>query len=121
MLQGLTPDDTLARLFGVLEALESIGLALGGIALSILAVQTNVPTAFAVVGGAGIVGLVAMWPRLASIDRARRAIDPELLRIARSTAVFSPLPPLRNRAGDERHGARTLRQRTDPHGEGRRR
>jgi len=93
MLQGLTPDDTLARLFGVLEALESIGLALGGLALSVLAVQTSVPTAFAVVGGAGIVGLVLMWPRLTSIDRARRAIDPELLRLARATAIFSPLPP----------------------------
>lgn len=93
MLQGLTPDDTLARLFGVLEALESIGLALGGIALSVLAVQTSVPAAFAIVGGAGIVGLVVMWPRLASIDRARRAVDPELLRIARTTAIFSPLPP----------------------------
>ena len=34
-----------------------------------------------------------MWRRLASIDRARRAVDPELLRVARSTAVFSPLPP----------------------------
>ena len=93
MLQGLTPDDTLARLFGVLEALESIGLAAGGVALSVLAVQTSVSTAFAVVGGAGIVGLALMWRRLASIDRARRAVDPELLRLARSTAVFSPLPP----------------------------
>ena len=59
MLQGLTPDDTLARLFGVLEALESIGLAVGGVTLSVLAVQTSVSTAFAVVGGAGIVGLAA--------------------------------------------------------------
>ncbi len=93
MLQGLTPDDTLARLFGVLETLESIGLAAGGVTLSVLAVRTSVTTAFAVVGGAGIVGLALMWRRLASIDRARRAVDPELLRIARSTAVFSPLPP----------------------------
>ena len=93
MLQGLTPDDTLARLFGVLEALESIGLAAGGIALSVLAVTTSVTTAFVVVGGAGIIGLALMWRRLASIDRARRAVDPELLRLARSTAVFSPLPP----------------------------
>ena len=93
MLQGLTPDDTLARLFGVLEALESVGLALGGLALSVLAVQTSVPTAFAVVGGAGIVGLAVMWPKLASIDRARRAVDPVLLRAARSSTVFSPLPP----------------------------
>jgi hypothetical protein len=93
MLQGLTPDDTLARLFGVLEALKALGLALGGLSLSLLAVRTSVATAFAVVGGAGIIGLAVMWPRLASIDRARRAVDPELLRIARSTAIFSPLTP----------------------------
>jgi len=93
MLQGLTPDDTLARLFGVLEALKALGLALGGLALSLLAIRTSVATAFAVVGGAGIVGLALVWPRLASIDRARHAVDPELLRVARSTAIFSPLPP----------------------------
>lgn len=93
MLQGLTPDDTLARLFGVLEALESISLALGGVALSVLAVRTSVATAFAAIGGAGVVGLIVMWRRLASIDQARRAVDPDLLRLARSTAIFSALPP----------------------------
>ena len=93
MLQGLTPDDTLARLFGVLEALEAIGLALGGLALSALAVRTDITTALAVVAGAGIVGLAIMARRLASIDRARRRIDPDLLQIARMSPVFSPLPP----------------------------
>ena len=93
MLQGLTPDDTLARLFGVLEALKALGLAFGGLTLSLLAVRTSVPTAFAIVGGAGLVGLALMWPRLASIDRARHAVGPDLLRIVRSTTIFSPLPP----------------------------
>jgi hypothetical protein len=106
MLQGLAPDDTLARLFGVLEALESIALALGGITLSLLAIRTSVPTAFAVVGGASIVGLGVMWRRLASIDRARRPIDPVLLQLARSSAVFSPLSPLCDRAG---HGQPVFR------------
>ncbi len=68
-------------------------MALGGIALSALAVETSVTTAFAVVGGVGLLGLAIMWPRLASIDRSRRPVDPELLRAARSNAVFSPLPP----------------------------
>jgi CRP-like cAMP-binding protein len=34
-----------------------------------------------------------MWPRLASIDRSRRPVDVGLLGVARSNAVFSPLPP----------------------------
>ncbi len=93
MLQGLTPDDTLARLFGVLEALESISLAAGGVALSILAVQTSVTTSFAIVGGVGVLGLAVMWHRLATIDHNRRPVDPSLLRVARSSAVLSPLPP----------------------------
>lgn len=93
MLQGLTPDDTLARLFGVLEALESVALALGGLALSMLATRLSLPNAFLVVGGTGIVGLAVMWQRLVSIDRARRPIEPILLRIARSSPVFGPLPP----------------------------
>ncbi|MEP4649840.1 MAG: cyclic nucleotide-binding domain-containing protein, partial [Ilumatobacter sp.] len=93
MLQGLTPDDTLARLFGVLEALEAIGLALGGVALSVLAVQTSIETAFALVGGVGIVGLVVMWRRLLTIDRARRPVDRDLLQLARSSPVLASLPP----------------------------
>ncbi|MGA9278483.1 MFS transporter, partial [Ilumatobacter sp.] len=36
MLQGLTPDDTLARLFGVLEGLKMVGLAAGGVSLSVV-------------------------------------------------------------------------------------
>lgn len=93
MLQGLTPDDILARLFGVLEAVELIAIALGGLALSILTVQTSATTAFALVGGVGIAGLLVMWHRLASIDRARHPIDTQLLRLARSTDVFGALPP----------------------------
>ncbi len=93
MLQGLTPDDTLARLFGVLEALEALGLALGGVALSLLAVQTGIETAFAVVGGVGVVGLAVMWRRLATIDRARRPVDADLVRLARASPVLGPLPP----------------------------
>jgi MFS family permease len=93
MLQGLTPDDTLARLFGVLEALESVAMALGGVALSILAVRTSVATSCSIVGGMALLGLVVMWPRLRSIDRARRPIEPSLLRLARSSTVFGPLPP----------------------------
>lgn len=34
-----------------------------------------------------------MWPRLVSVDRARRATDPALLQLGRSSAVLSPLPP----------------------------
>lgn len=93
MLQGLTPDDTLARLFGVLETLKSAGLALGGITLSVLAVTTSLHTSFAIVGATGIVGLAVMWRRLASIDRDRRPIDARLLQLARSSTVLSPLPP----------------------------
>ncbi|WP_040491571.1 MFS transporter [Ilumatobacter nonamiensis] len=93
MLQGLAPDDTLARLFGVLEALKMVGLALGGVALSIVAVQTSPAVAFATVGGVGVVGLIAMWSRLVSIDEARRPIDLDLLELARSTAIFDALPP----------------------------
>lgn len=93
MLQGLTPDDTLARLFGVLEALEVGALAVGGIVLSLVAVHVGIAEAFAVVGGFTTLAVFAQARTLAQIDAARRPVDPELLALARSSAVFGPLPP----------------------------
>ncbi len=93
MIQGLTSDDTLSRLFGVLESAQSIGLAAGGLTVSLLTVAWGPGAAFACVGAAVALGALATSRRLAGIDRARRPVSRELDHLLRSTSVFGALPP----------------------------
>ncbi len=93
MLQGLSPDDTLARIFGVLEGLKMTGLAVGGLVVSRLATSFGLPTALASLGLAAAV-LVALWARgLSRIDGARVPVDPTVLASIRSVPTFAALPP----------------------------
>lgn len=93
MMQGLAHDDRMARVFGVLEGLEAAGLAAGGALLSIVAVRFGLAEAFAAVGALGLVCLIFLARRLRSIDAERRRIDPAVVTLARSSAIFGPLPP----------------------------
>jgi MFS family permease len=92
MLQGLTPDDTLARLFALNEALFNLAIAAGGALLSFVAVRVGLAQSFAVVGVLGVVvTLINIW-RLVAIDAARRPVDADVVELARSSPVFGPLP-----------------------------
>jgi hypothetical protein len=93
MLQGLTSDDTLARLFGVIEALFYSFIAAGGALLSFSALRLGATSSFAVVGGVSAIVLLAVLPRLLAIDAARRELDPDVVELARSSSIFGPLPP----------------------------
>ena len=92
MLQGLAPEDTLARIFGLLEGLSMAGLAIGGAAFAVLAVALGVELALVVLGF-GLLALLAFaWRRLHRIDVDRVEVDPELLSLLRANPLFSPLP-----------------------------
>ncbi len=93
MLQGLSPDDTLARIFGVLEGLKMAGLAVGGLLIARLAVSFGLTAAltWSAVATAIIVAIRAR--ELSRIDAARLPVDPLLLASLRSVPAFAALPP----------------------------
>ncbi len=93
MLQSLAPDDTLARVFGVLESTTTGALAIGGATFSACAAAFGLDTALLVLGIVGAVVPAVLWPALRMIDDRRQPIDLELLQLVRSTVIFAPLPP----------------------------
>ena len=87
MLQGLAPDDTLARLFGVLEGLSMGALALGALWFAGMAGLFGVKGAL-IATGLLVPVAIAMWfARLTAIDRARPVVDPELLSFVRGVSI----------------------------------
>ncbi len=95
LLQGLAAEDTLARVFGVLEGLATAAFALGSIGFSAVAVVAGLPTAMIVVGAVLPAFLLVRFGRLLAIDRTRPAVDGELLALVRAMPIFAPLPAFR--------------------------
>ena len=95
LLQGLAAQDTLARVFGVLEGLATAALAIGSIAFSLLAVSVGLAKALLIIGAILPLFLLVRLRKLAEIDRARPAADPQLLSLIRRIPIFAPLPAFR--------------------------
>jgi hypothetical protein len=93
MLQGMTPDDVLARVFGVLEGITMFTYATGSLFFSGLAWALGVRGALLVLGVAPLVFLAVRITRLLAIDRHRKQVDPDLLGMVRAIPIFAPLPP----------------------------
>lgn len=92
LLQRAIPAHVLARVFGVLDSLLLVGLAIGAFAAPVLVDAVGMR---ATLGGLGIaLTLIALasWRRLARIDREAEAPLREL-ELLRSLPVFAPLPP----------------------------
>lgn len=91
LLQRSVPDDVLARVFGLQEALVMLGLAVGS-ALAPLLVTTFGPEGALVAGGAilPVVGLLA-WSKLRQVDDRAVVPGPEL-DLLRRISIFAPLP-----------------------------
>ncbi len=92
MLQGMSPDDVLARVFGVLESLTMAALAAGSLIFSLLTVAVGIEGALAIIGLILPLALVLRLPQLLAIDAARPLVDPTLLRLVRDVPIFAPLP-----------------------------
>jgi hypothetical protein len=92
LLQGTTPDDVLTRIFGVLEGLNMLSVALGALLVLILEPLIGLSATLVLAGLVYPVAVLARARRLAAIDAARPHLDPELLRLLREVPIFAPLP-----------------------------
>lgn len=95
VLQGLSAEDTLARLFGFVEGLSLLSLAVGSMGFSLLVVSTSLPIALLVTGLVPLAILATQFARLRSIDHARPSLDPDLVALIRGVSIFAPLPAFR--------------------------
>jgi MFS family permease len=92
LLQRVSPDEVLARIFGILEGIAMVSLAVGSIAASLLVHAFGIRVALAITGAIVPVVLVVTGRRLLAIDREAAAPDPRLLELIRRIPIFAPLP-----------------------------
>lgn len=91
LLQRSVRDEVLARVFGVGEALQMIGLAIGAAAAPILVAAFGGRGAVAVSGVLLIVLAIIAFPMLIGVD-ARAKVPGAELAILRAIPIFAPLP-----------------------------
>jgi MFS family permease len=89
IVQRVTPEAVMGRVFGALESIVIGGMALGSLAMPLLLSWIGLRPALAVIGG--IVAAIALlgMPRLHGIDQ--RVLAPPLLRMLRKVPMFSPV------------------------------
>ena len=92
ILQRVTPDRVLARVFGALEGLALAGLAVGSILAPVMVLAVGVHGALVVAGFLLPLGIATSWLGLRAMDRDAlvpwRALD-----LLRAVEIFAPLPP----------------------------
>jgi len=92
LMQRTATEDVLARVFGVLESLALVTLAVGAAVAPALVAALGIRASLIVVGGALAVVVLLFWPKLRAIDAGAR-VPAEPLALLRSIAMFAPLPP----------------------------
>jgi hypothetical protein len=92
ILHRTVPSALHGRVFGVLEGLETFGLAVGSLAVPLLVIIAGPRGAVAVVGGLLIVVPLITAPALRRIERATPSLDVEL-RVLRAVPLFAMLNP----------------------------
>ncbi len=93
LLQRIAPAQMLARVFGILEGLGTIALAVGSLGASALAAAFGVRVALMVTAVLAPAVMLALWVPLSAIDRDAKAPDAETLRFVRGMPIFAPLSP----------------------------
>jgi len=92
ILQRVTPDRVLARVFGALEGLALAGLAVGSILAPVMVLAVGVHGALVVAGFLLPLGIATSWLGLRAMDR--HALVPwRALDLLRAVEIFAPLPP----------------------------
>lgn len=92
LLQGLTSEEDLANLFGFLEGVSLLVLAVGSLAFAQFTVFAGLNVALVVFGLAPILVLALLHRKVRRIDDSRPEIDGELLQLVRDIPLFAPLP-----------------------------
>jgi MFS family permease len=91
LLQRSAPDEVLARVFGVMESVLLLTVALGAIAAPLLLNWLGTRGSLIVAGSLLPLVVIPAWPRLNAIDRAAE-VPVERLEILRANPIFAPLP-----------------------------
>jgi MFS family permease len=92
LLQRISPNEVLSRVFGVLEGLMMLALVIGSVGAAVLIETSGVQTALVVVGAFLPVVILLSSGRLLSIDRSAEVPDAEILHVLRAIPFFAPLP-----------------------------
>ena len=92
LIQGLSSEDTMAGIFGLLEGLTLLALAVGALGFSLAATALGTGWALFVVGAILPLFLAIRYRSLRAIDNQRPEVDLELLELMRSIPIFAPLP-----------------------------
>ena len=91
LLQRVSPNEVLSRVFGVLEGLMMLALAIGSVGAAILIESFDIQAALIVIGAFLPVVILVSSGRLLSIDRRSEAPDAEILALLRAIPFFAPL------------------------------
>ena len=94
LLQRVTPEALLARVFGVLEGLTMFALAIGSVLAGTLIAAFGITWAVIVIGLLVPTLIAFAWVRLGAIDKNARPIDAEALDLLRRLPIFAPLSAL---------------------------
>ena len=92
LLQRTTPDHLSGRVFGVLETLVIIGLALGSLLTSLLLAAAGTVASLVIVGAFLPTLALLAWPALRRIDAEMPPPEHEL-ELLRGVPLFAPLAP----------------------------
>ncbi|HYG73255.1 MAG TPA: MFS transporter [Actinomycetota bacterium] len=93
LLQRVAPDHTLTRVFGVLEGIGMLALAIGSVAASGLVEAFGIRATLVATGAFVPLVVLLLARRLLAIDRDAAAPDPVALDLIRGLDLFAPLPP----------------------------
>ena len=91
LLQRAAPPELLARVFGALDSLLLLALAVGSVGVPFLADAIGLRGTLLVVGAFLPVLVLVTWRRLAAID-AEAVVPEERLELLARSPIFSPLP-----------------------------
>ena len=92
LLQRSAPPDVLARVFGAVDGIILIALAVGALGAPLLADAIGVRGALLVAGAFLPVLAALVWRRLVAID-AEAVVPERALELLTASTIFAPLPP----------------------------
>jgi predicted MFS family arabinose efflux permease len=92
LLQRAVRDEVLGRVFGALQSILVLGLAVGALIVPVLLNLIGTRASLIAVGALLPVLALLLWRRLSVID-ARAHVPVERIELLRANPIFSPLPP----------------------------
>jgi Cyclic nucleotide-binding domain/Major Facilitator Superfamily len=91
IIQRAVPDEVLARVFGVVQMLLYSAMGIGAVLAPALISWLGIQNALIATGAVLPVLVALSWTRVAGIDAAAKAPEPDELRLLGRTPIFAPL------------------------------